>query len=163
MAPPRKKTNGVWVLTVSHQGSRRKLTIGKVSARQAESFARNVELLTEHVSFGGKTFPAPLQAWLSDLSAVHKAQLGQLGFFEYREPGMTAGKLFAMYERHFFQRLDRSDSTKRKVQSTIKNRLWKLPKTKLDILEPKQRTLISTAKPVWSEEAETLFRQFNAW
>ena len=49
----------------------------------------------------------------------------------------------------------KSDPTKAarsiaKVESTFNNRLWKLPRTLLRDVEPKQMSLRVTAEPIWS-------------
>ena len=163
MAKPRQKPNGTWTLVVNHAGQRKNLTLGKLPKSQIDLFCRNVELIAEHVKFGGKVLPASLQAWISDLSERHKIQLGELGFFDYRKAGMTVGELFKKYVDEFENRSDISSSTKKKVRSTIRNRVHKLKKIRLDVLEPTLRSVNMNADPIWSEEALQLFTSFNMW
>lgn len=163
MPKPKKHRNGTWTMVVHFNGKRRNLTLGKLPKSHIDRFRANVELLIEHVKYGGKVFPQALQAWIADLPNRHKRQLGELGFFDYRRAGMTISELFYAYADDYDKLSGIADSTKTKVRSTIRNRIWKLGKIRLDVVEPVQRTINTNAKPIWSEEALHLFRTFNSW
>lgn len=162
MPKPRKKPNGTWTLLVTFAGNRRNLTLGKLPYSKVTSFCHHVEMLVEHVKFGGKTLSPVLQSWVGELSDRHRCQLGEIGLFDYRAID-EVGELFDKYADDYDGRSDVSQSSKTKVRSTINNRAGKLRKIQLKTLEPTQRSIRQNADPVWSDEAKKIFADFNSW
>ena len=163
MAKPARQTNGTWTLCVQFEGKRRNLTIGRVSAREAETFAHYVGDLVEYAKFGDRSLPPRLHAWLLDLGQKHKSQLSEIGLFEYHDGGLTIAELLDKYLEDYESRSDVAKSTIRKVRSTIKNRVYRLAGVDLKTVEPYQRNLRKNAEPQWSDEAKKLLTDFNSW
>ena len=163
MPNARKKPNGTWTLAVQYKGQRRNLTLGKLPRSRIDYFCANVESLIEHAKYGGKCFPPKLQAWIDDLADRHKIQLSEIGLFDYRTSDMTVGELCDKYLADYEQRSGISKSTKNKVRSTINNRLCRLAKIELELLEPVRRSIRQNADPIWSDEALKTLNSFNSW
>ena len=162
MPKARKKANGTWTLVVQYAGNRRNLTLGRIPKSQADGFANDVNALIEHVKYGGKSMPQRLQAWVSDLSERHKAQLSAIGLFEYKSAGVTVKQLLAQYLADY-QTQGHESSTVTKVRSTIGNRFDKINRARVDKLEPVKKSIGLKAEPVWTAESRKILTSFNSW
>lgn len=163
MSTPRKNAKGVWTLCVQYLGKRRNLTLGKLPKSQVHEFASHVETLIETAKYGGKSFPPRLQFWIRELPERHKIQLSEIGLFSREQTNLSVGDLCDQYAADYANRTDVTASSKTKVKSAIKNRLGKLRKVPLDVIEPAQRSVRQNAEPVWSDEAKKHLTDFNSW
>lgn len=161
MPKPRRKANGTWTLVVQFSNRRRNLTLGKLPKREIDHFVRNVQMLVEHGKHGGKSLPPQLMAWVGDLNERHKEQLSDLGLFDYSAVG-TVGELMDAYLAQYEQS-SLADSTKKKVRSTINNRVGRLRFVKLSNVEPVLRSVRVNADPVFPPGAQKILTDFNSW
>ena len=160
MPKPRRKPNGVWTLIVCYQRQRRQLTLGRTTKGEADLFAAQVDILTDHKKHGGATIPAPLQSWLESIAEKHRQALSDIGLFGFRSNNITLADLFSAYLADYSPP---AESTRRKVESTINNRFKKLDPLKLSDVEPKQHSIRTNSTPIWSPESRQHLQEFSNW
>ena len=162
MPKPRKQPNGTWTLIVSYLRSRKQLTLGKITKPEADLFSIQVQQLIDHRRHGGPALPAPLQSWLNSINQKHRQQLADLGLFVSRPVLITIGDLLDEYLTAY-QASSVADSTKTKVESSIRNRFDKIKACRIDAIEPRQVSTRANADPVRPSEATSILKQFNVW
>ena len=139
------------------------MTLGKISKREADAFSVNIERLCDIRKHGSTNVPGDLQSWLEHRCERHLEQLSRVGLVDYLSSNLTLSDLFDAYETWYLRRTEIADSTKKKVTSTLKNRVGRLRGHKIKDVEPSRISFRKNADPVWSENAESILTQFNSW
>ncbi len=162
MSKPRKQKNGTFTLMVQFERRRKQLTLGRISSREANAFAGNIDRLVDCIRYG-MPLPADLSIWVNGLGKIHQQQLVEIGLLSGSAANMTVKDLLGKFLEHYEARTDVTPSTKKKISSTLKSRVQKIEKRKLSEIEPQKPSTKRNAKPVYSAEATKILTDFNSW
>jgi hypothetical protein len=151
MKPNKTKTG--WQITVTFDRKQARLTLGPVSRAAASSFCAQLGLLCEFKKHG-ETIKPDLIEWIQGLATKHKKQLGKIGLISERDDSLTIKGLINLFLKDYDQREDIADSTKKRMDRTLRRYPARFTSLPVKMIEPQRDDSKPNSAPMYSLEAK---------